>query len=153
VSFTLGRISNVNAFCYLRYQDDTQGYFINFRGPVPAEGNDPGAVRLLKLDDENRWTWGSWQVITASSFPNTNDEVHDIDIDVIGAAITVFVDGAELLSWQDPTPVLSGRIGLAGFTGATAGNSHNKWDNVVVTDLTGVAAKATSWSRIKKLLL
>ena len=50
--FDILGIKNSAKICYFRYQNENTGYFLNFRGPVPAE-NDPGAVRLFRLDKTN----------------------------------------------------------------------------------------------------
>ncbi len=151
VDFDVVQLSGVDKFCYLRYQDETIGYFVNFRGPVPAENGDPGAVRLFRLNNRNQWPWGSWDLVDFAFFPNNLGTTYHLTIEAVGNRITVWVDGTEMLSFADTVaPVLNGKVGLGGFNGASGGPCQAKWDNFRVT-VPAVATETTSWGRVKAL--
>lgn len=125
--------------CYVRYHDETQGYMLNFRSAVPAEG-DPGAVRLFRLNDQPYQSWGSrgarggWDLLTAVPYLHHQGSWYHVTVSVAGPNITVSIDGAQVIDYVDTdAPVLTGRIGLAGFTGANfEGGQHVQFDNVQV---------------------
>jgi hypothetical protein len=144
--------------CYFRYHDPTQGYMLNFRGAVPAEG-DPGAVRLFRLNGDLMspknpayWPWGSWDLLLAEPYVSDQGTWYHVSVSVIGPEITVFINGAQVLHYIDTdAPVLTGRIGLAGFTGAnTEGGQHVQFDNVVVY-VPVLRTEAATWGKVKAL--
>ena len=151
--FDVMGLKDSSKICYFRYQTDTKGYMLNFRGPVPEEG-DPGAVRLFRLlpEPSAQWPWGNWRLLVAVPYVNDVNVGYHVSIEVMGPDITVFVNGDEVLHYVDSDdPVLNGRIGLAGFTGANfGGGNHVRWDNVVVSIL-AVPSSPTTWGRVKAL--
>ena len=117
--FDLLGVRGPNKICYFRYQGETSGYMLNFRGPVPAEG-DPGALRLFRLcaDPVSQWPWGCWNLLEAVPYPHDAGIRYHISVEAAGPEITISVDGVVVLDYTDITaPVRHGRIGLAGFTG------------------------------------
>lgn len=148
--YDLMGVKNSAKICYFRYHDETKGYFLNVRGPVGPE-NDPGALRLFELNGLNKWPHGSWTLLKKVPFITQLGTTYHITIDVIGPEIVVYVDGIERLRYTDPvTPVLDGRIGFAGFTGANFNHgNHVRWDNVAVSSLVPVKARGTTWGSLK----
>lgn len=150
--FDVMGLKHSSKICYFRYQNSTTGYFLNFRGPVPDEGDD-GALRLFKLDNMNRWNWGSWTFLTATPFISVLNTWYRVKIELNGPEIVVYVDNIEYIRYVDMSaPVLTGRIGFAGFTGANpyAGN-HVRFDNVIVAGFQTVPVREESWGAIKAL--
>jgi len=144
--------------CYFRYHDPTQGYMLNFRSAVPVEG-DPGAVRLFRLNGDlltsknpSFWPWGSWDLLLAEPYVNQQGMWYHVSVSAFGPDITVYINGAQVLHYVDTdAPVFTGRIGLAGFTGANVeGGQHVQFDNVRVYVPT-VATQPTTWGRVKAL--
>lgn len=136
--FDVNGLVGSEKICYFRYSDPTEGYMLNFRSAVPAE-NDPGAVRLFRLNSGPGWPWGSWDLLKAVPFVHQQGTWHHVTVSVVGPNITVSIDGARVLHYVDTeAPVLTGGIGLAGFTGANfEGGQRVQFDNVRVGTIGG----------------
>jgi len=69
-------------------------------------------------------------------YPHDNFDLHHLTVIVKGDHITGIVDGDWVIDYVDTgTDVLSGRIGLQGFTGSLGGPNRVAFDNVVVKSL------------------
>ncbi len=149
--FDVVGLKESSKICYFRYHDVTKGYFLNFRSAVPAEG-DPGAVRLFRLTEGPGWPWGSWHLLAAVPYVNQQGTWYHVTVEVIGNAITVLIDHSQVLYYLDTDdPILDGRVGLAGFTGANfEQGQHVQFDNVLVSSPT-VPTKSTTWGAVKAL--
>ena len=90
--------------------------------------------------------------MVAEPYVNQQGMWYHVSVSAFGPDITVYINGAQVLHYVDTdAPVFTGRIGLAGFTGANVeGGQHVQFDNVRVYVPT-VATQPTTWGRVKAL--
>src|SRR5699024_2694471 len=80
---------------------------------------------------------GSWElqrrgtVVESGELAGAGDGWHALTLEVAGDEITAEIDGEELATWTDPTPIRSGWVDLA------SGFHHTQFDNLLIERVDG----------------
>ena len=88
--------------------------------------------------------------VASAAFPNELGEWHHVVIQTEGARIQVRVDETLYIDVIDANPVIGGRVGLQGHTGAV-GACHVQWDNFSIAGEGTINTKQSNWGSVKQL--
>jgi len=148
-------ISNSGESSYYYQQTDTSSEFFSYAGQISWTdysleakvkridtdgwgscdfvGRRNGAdFYLLQLGSNMASLWrvmGDWERLQQASTTNTLNTWYTYKLEMVGDVITVYKDGAEIISLTDPNPILSGQIGFRTF------KANCRFDDVFVANL------------------
>ncbi|KUL21737.1 hypothetical protein [Actinoplanes awajinensis] len=95
--------------------------------------NVNGTPYVVRLGSDGTWQLRRTGTVIAGGVVEGFDASawHRLDIRVVGAQVTGFVDHEQVVTWTDPVPFLSGRVDLA------SGFHYTRFDNLRVTRVPG----------------
>ncbi|HUV67924.1 MAG TPA: family 16 glycoside hydrolase, partial [Sedimentisphaerales bacterium] len=148
-------VSNSGESSYYYQQTDTSSEFVSYGGQISWTdysleakvkrvdtdgwgscdfiGRRNGAdFYLLQLGSNMASLWrvmGGWERLQQASTANALNTWYTYKLEMVGDVITVYKDGAEIISVTDPSPILSGQIGFRSY------KANSRFDDVFVANL------------------